>query len=157
MSHHIYWLSNDVFVAQRHCIKTKGITYDGKVSVTHKDVECQRWDSHHPHTHKYTNTSQFPDATLADAANYCRAPDGRDIPWCYTISAERRWDYCDFEEIYWGMKTSVSFTMMVGFSHLRLQNRVVSLGKSLMQNILSTIVSNKTKLLGLLYPLSLQK
>ena len=45
----------------------------------------------------------FPDTTLADAANYCRALGGETLPWCYTTSTEQRWDYCDFETIYWGI------------------------------------------------------
>ena len=123
-------------VAQRFCIDTKGITYDGKVSVTQENIACQRWDSQHPHVHEYTDPAQFPDATLEDAANHCRAPDGRDIPWCYTTSAERRWDYCDFEDIYWGMKTRVFFVIMVGVSHRPLQNRDGSLRKCLLQRIM---------------------
>ena len=89
---------------QHHCIDTKGLIYDGKVSVTQQNVECQRLDSQYPHAHKYTDQSQFPDATLADAANYCGAPDGRDRPWCFTTSAGQHWDYCDFEAIFWGMQ-----------------------------------------------------
>ena len=108
-----YWYISNVVVAHRHCIDTGGLIYGGKVSVTHGNVDCQRWDIQHPHVHKYTDPSRFPDASLADASNYCRAPDGRDIPWCYTTSAEQRWDYCDFEAIYWGMKPNKWFIIMI--------------------------------------------
>ena len=91
-------------LAQYHCIDIRGLIYDGKVSVTQQNVECQRWNSQHPHVHKYTDPSWFPDLTLADAANYCRALDGDDIPWCFTTSAQLRWDYCDMKTIFWGMQ-----------------------------------------------------
>ena len=54
----------------------------------------------------YTDPSRFPDANLADASNYCRAPDGSSLPWCYKTLAEQRWDYCDFERIFWGKQTT---------------------------------------------------
>ena len=89
--------------AQRYCVDVRGLSYSGKVSVTQQNIPCQRWDSQHPHAHGYTDSSMFPDTTLADAANYCRVLDGNGLPWCYTTSAEQPWDYCDFDTIYWGM------------------------------------------------------
>ena len=95
--------------AQNHCIDTEGLIYVGKVSVTQQNVQCQRWEVQHPHIHRYTDPSRFPDTTLADAANYCRAPDGRDVPWCYTTSTEQRWDHCDVEAIIEGMQQVKQF------------------------------------------------
>ena len=95
-------------VAQWHCINTKGLIYDGNVSVTQQNIECQRWDSQHPHAHKHIDPSLFPDTTLADAENYCRALDASHIPLCYTTSAEHRWDHCDLDAIYWGNKFIVT-------------------------------------------------
>ena len=92
-----------VIAAKRQCVASGGLTYSGTISVTRQHIDCQRWDSQHSHEHRYTDPSRFPDATLADAANYCRKPDGKDLPWCYTVSADQLWDYCDMEAIFWGM------------------------------------------------------
>ncbi|KAI0230314.1 hypothetical protein LSAT2_019313, partial [Lamellibrachia satsuma] len=35
----------------------------------------------------------FPDQSIGEASNYCRNPDGRRKPWCYTNSMHRQ--YCD--------------------------------------------------------------
>ena len=91
-------------VAQQTCVSTDGLVYNGNVAVTQQDKECQRWDSQYPHKHRYTDPSKFPDSTLADAGNYCRAPDGNHLPWCYTTSIDQCWEYCDFDMIYWGMQ-----------------------------------------------------
>ena len=97
-----FWYGLIAIAAQRYCVDVRGLVYSGKVSLTQQNVPCQRWDSQHPHVHGFTDASNFPDTTLADAANYCRAPDGNGKPWCYTTSAEQRWDHCDFDTIYWG-------------------------------------------------------
>ena len=94
-------------VGKQYCVDTVGLLYSGTVAVTQQGIDCQRWDSQHPHAHGYTDPARFADDTLADAANYCRAPDGRTLPWCYTISADQRWDYCNIEEIYWGIQCDV--------------------------------------------------
>ena len=86
----------------QYCVDTANLTDSGKVSVTQAGIDCQRWDSQHPHTHGYTDPARFADDTLADAANYCRAPDGRTLPWCYTTSADQRWNYCDIDMIFKG-------------------------------------------------------
>ncbi|XP_045168669.2 plasminogen-like [Mercenaria mercenaria] len=69
--------------------------YKGFKRVTKDNVQCQRWDAQSPHKHKYTNPDDYPDASLADASNYCRSPEGS-RPWCYTTGS-KRWDYCDVE------------------------------------------------------------
>ena len=86
-----------ITLAERHCVNFYGLTYSGEVSVSQQNIPCQRWDLQHPHIHVHTDPSMFPDHTLADAANYCRAPNGNGWLWCYTTSVEQRWDYCDFE------------------------------------------------------------
>ena len=65
--------------------------HHGTISVTTSGYVCQRWDSQST----YTN---FPvDATIADAANYCRNPDN-DVggPWCLVDSSSypKSWEYC---------------------------------------------------------------
>ena len=94
-------------VGKQYCVDTAGLLYSGTFAVTQQGIDCQRWDSQHPHAHGYTDPARFPDDTLADAANYCRAPAGRTLPWCYTMSADHRWDYCNIEDIYWGIQCDV--------------------------------------------------
>ena len=56
------------------------------------DRVCQRWDSQSPHSHPHTPQAH-PDAGLEE--NFCRNPDNKERPWCYTTDAVWRWDYCD--------------------------------------------------------------
>ncbi|XP_078700917.1 uncharacterized protein LOC144927396 [Branchiostoma floridae x Branchiostoma belcheri] len=56
---------------------------------------CQRWDSQSPHTHSHTPQAH-PDAGLEE--NFCRNPDNKDRPWCYTTNPTLRWDYCNVME-----------------------------------------------------------
>ena len=98
---------------QQYCVNTEGLIYSGNESFTRGYVQCQWWDSQHPHAHRFTDPAMFLDANLTDAANYCRAPDGERIWWCYTTSTEQRWDYCDFDRIYWGILCSA----IIQFDH----------------------------------------
>ena len=60
-----------------------------------------RWDSSTPHktSNASKNVALFPDATIADAQNYCRNPIYPDEiatgPWCYTTDPASNWEYCD--------------------------------------------------------------
>lgn len=38
---------------------------------------------------------RHPDKGLHD--NYCRNPDGRHRPWCYTTDPDTLWEYCDIK------------------------------------------------------------
>ena len=38
---------------------------------------------------------RFPDKGLDD--NYCRNPDGRHRPWCFTTDPNTPWEYCDIK------------------------------------------------------------
>ena len=67
--------------------------YQGKHALTKDNVVCQRWDSQIPHEHTFTDASQYPDATVQDAENYCRGRDSEPWPWCYTTSSVR-WEFC---------------------------------------------------------------
>ena len=71
-----------------------GYTYTGNLNVTTSGFPCQRWDSHWPYEHNHNDISEFPDANLDEASNYCRNPI-REEPtlWCYT-TASLRWDFC---------------------------------------------------------------
>lgn len=47
-------------------------------------------------SHEYTDLLRFPDGNLADSANYCRNPNGRQRgPWCFTVDNNVEWEYCD--------------------------------------------------------------
>ncbi len=73
-----------------------GSDYLGNVSVTETGLECQRWDSQTPHRHSYHLTN-FPEKDLTLASNYCRNPNGRIRPWCYTTDRDIEWEYCRLE------------------------------------------------------------
>eukprot|EP00058_Branchiostoma_floridae_P002766 XP_002588254.1 hypothetical protein BRAFLDRAFT_124705 [Branchiostoma floridae] len=72
----------------------KGRSYVGR-SNRAGDRVCQRWDSQSPHSHPHTPQSH-PDAGLE--GNFCRNPDNKERPWCYTTDESQRWDYCEVME-----------------------------------------------------------
>ncbi|XP_078616323.1 uncharacterized protein LOC144884728 [Branchiostoma floridae x Branchiostoma japonicum] len=72
----------------------KGRSYAGPVNRA-GDRVCQRWDSQSPHSHPHTPQAH-PDAGLEE--NFCRNPDNKERPWCYTTDPTRRWDYCNVME-----------------------------------------------------------
>ncbi|XP_053383873.1 uncharacterized protein LOC123562463 [Mercenaria mercenaria] len=69
--------------------------YTGPTSKTTSGHICQRWSSDTPHHHKYHSDERFPDASVDEAANHCRSPDGDVTPWCYTTNEKERWEYCN--------------------------------------------------------------
>ena len=70
------------------CIDPK--TYNGTLNVTLKGYTCQRWDSQHPHMHNWNFPDHFPnDASLYDAHNYCRNPDGTGMSNINNMSFDR--------------------------------------------------------------------
>lgn len=76
------------------CFKTSSNRYNGFKSTTYDGHTCQRWDSQTPHKHSRNQADRFPDASVADAANYCRDPDDEGLPWCYTTDPDVRWQLC---------------------------------------------------------------
>lgn len=50
--------------------------YRGKISKSKSGKPCLRWDS----KKRFANAMYFPDASVAEAANYCRVP----FPWHLT-------------------------------------------------------------------------
>eukprot|EP00058_Branchiostoma_floridae_P007251 XP_002592739.1 hypothetical protein BRAFLDRAFT_67179 [Branchiostoma floridae] len=72
----------------------KGRSYAGKINRV-GDRLCQRWDSQSPHSHPHTPQAH-PDAGLEE--NFCRNPDNKERPWCYTTDEGWRWDYCEVME-----------------------------------------------------------
>lgn len=61
-----------------------GLRYRGKMNVTQSGMACQPWDSQTPHAHKIVPSLLT--ASKLDM-NYCRNPDMRDQPWCYTTNS----------------------------------------------------------------------
>ena len=37
----------------------------------------------------------YPDASIEDAQNFCRNPNGRPQAWCYTTDPDINMQYCD--------------------------------------------------------------
>ncbi|XP_035665753.1 sortilin-related receptor-like, partial [Branchiostoma floridae] len=70
-------------------LRDKGTSYRGRAN---RYSSCQFWTSQYPHTHNHTPQA-YPRAGLE--RNYCRNPDGKDRPWCYTNNLLIRWRYCD--------------------------------------------------------------
>ncbi|XP_029421083.1 plasminogen [Nannospalax galili] len=73
------------------CLKGRGESYRGTVSVTVSGKTCQRWSEQTPQKHNRT-PENFPCKNLEE--NYCRNPDGETAPWCYTTDSKVRWEYC---------------------------------------------------------------
>ncbi|XP_066269404.1 uncharacterized protein [Branchiostoma lanceolatum] len=69
-------------------LQDKGTSYRGR---SNRDGSCQFWTSQYPHSHNHTPEA-YPSAGLEQ--NYCRNPDGKDRPWCYTNNPFVRWMYC---------------------------------------------------------------
>ncbi|XP_057692146.1 hepatocyte growth factor [Corythoichthys intestinalis] len=80
--------------SQVECIHCNGEDYRGPIDHTESGKECQRWDLEEPHKHQY-HPDRYPDKGLDD--NYCRNPDGRHRPWCFTTDPKTSWEYCSIK------------------------------------------------------------
>lgn len=78
--------------SQEVCITCNGEDYRGKMDQTESGKECQRWDSTRPHKHHF-QPKRYRQKDLKD--NYCRNPDNRLRPWCYTVDPKTPWEYCN--------------------------------------------------------------
>ncbi|XP_039648438.1 hepatocyte growth factor a isoform X1 [Perca fluviatilis] len=74
------------------CMTCNGEDYRGKMDHTERGKECQRWDSARPHKHHF-QPKKYRQKDLKD--NYCRNPDNRLRPWCYTMDPKTPWEYCN--------------------------------------------------------------
>ena len=77
-----------------------GASYSGTVAQTSSGLTCQAWSSQSPHNHNMNDPDDFPDSTIADAANYCRNPDGSPTAWCFTEDGKEDCDICPCDQ--WG-------------------------------------------------------
>uniref|UniRef100_A0A8D3D1H7 Hepatocyte growth factor n=1 Tax=Scophthalmus maximus TaxID=52904 RepID=A0A8D3D1H7_SCOMX len=80
--------------SQVECMNCNGEDYRGPMDHTESGKECQRWDLEEPHKHQH-QPNRHPDKGLDD--NYCRNPDGRHRPWCFTTDPDTPWEYCDIK------------------------------------------------------------
>uniref|UniRef100_A0A8C9TNP9 Hepatocyte growth factor n=1 Tax=Scleropages formosus TaxID=113540 RepID=A0A8C9TNP9_SCLFO len=69
----------------------QGEKYRGTVDVTPSGIKCQRWDSQFPHNHSYS-PQNYKCKDLRE--NFCRNPNGADLPWCFTMDPNVRWAFC---------------------------------------------------------------
>uniref|UniRef100_A0A8C5HD14 Hepatocyte growth factor-like n=1 Tax=Gouania willdenowi TaxID=441366 RepID=A0A8C5HD14_GOUWI len=74
------------------CMFCNGEDYRGQMDHTESGIECQRWDSARPHKHHF-QPKKHRKEDLRD--NYCRNPDNRLRPWCYTMDSKTPWEYCN--------------------------------------------------------------
>uniref|UniRef100_A0AAR2INK0 Hepatopoietin-A n=1 Tax=Pygocentrus nattereri TaxID=42514 RepID=A0AAR2INK0_PYGNA len=77
------------------CMMCNGESYRGPMDHTESGRECQRWDLEEPHKHLF-HPKRYPDKGLKD--NYCRNPDGRQRPWCFTTDPNTPWEYCSIKQ-----------------------------------------------------------
>ncbi|XP_058606468.1 hepatocyte growth factor isoform X1 [Onychostoma macrolepis] len=77
------------------CMTCNGESYRGPLDHTESGRECQRWDLDEPHKHLF-HPKRYPDKGLKD--NYCRNPDGRQRPWCFTTDPSTPWEYCNIKQ-----------------------------------------------------------
>jgi len=82
------------------CYEGDGRDYnhESKLNITKTGKTCQRWDSHTPHKHGETaweDAGNYPDETVADAANHCRNPGGEEMPFCMTTDPKTFHEECN--------------------------------------------------------------
>jgi hypothetical protein len=65
--------------------------YIGHAASTVSGLRCIRWDSLTPQTAvpQALVPSNYPDASIKDAASFCRDVEHRGFPWCYTGTGTR--------------------------------------------------------------------
>ncbi|XP_078018081.1 scavenger receptor cysteine-rich type 1 protein M130-like [Epinephelus lanceolatus] len=73
------------------CATGNGEMYRGRIAVTESGKTCQSWSAQTPHQHDKT-PENYPHKGLDN--NYCRNPDNKKMPWCYTTDSETRWEHC---------------------------------------------------------------
>ncbi|XP_060558946.1 uncharacterized protein LOC132719211 isoform X2 [Ruditapes philippinarum] len=107
----VRWQLCGIYKCPGDCFKISSNRYNGFESTTYDGHTCQRWDSQTPHKHSRNQADRFPDASVADAANYCRDPDGEGLPWCYTTDPDVRWQLCGIYKCtggnYWAGMTAL--------------------------------------------------
>ena len=76
-------------------LRNKMWQYRGTMSVTVSGKKCQYWQHQRPHSHSMGSTDvEFPDGSIAAAANFCRNPNRETRLWCFTIDPNTRTETC---------------------------------------------------------------
>uniref|UniRef100_H2Y5M0 Peptidase S1 domain-containing protein n=1 Tax=Ciona savignyi TaxID=51511 RepID=H2Y5M0_CIOSA len=75
---------------------TNASAYRGSASITLSGFACQNWDANTPNIHTFHS---YRNPSLAELGhhNFCRAPLGDTMPWCFTTNPAYRWEYCDVD------------------------------------------------------------
>jgi hypothetical protein len=68
------------------CYVESGAEYNGLVDITSSGRSCQKWADQKPHAHTQDTLGNH---------NYCRNPDSKEQPWCYTLDPDKEWEYCN--------------------------------------------------------------
>uniref|UniRef100_A0A8C2Z4G3 Kringle domain-containing protein n=1 Tax=Cyclopterus lumpus TaxID=8103 RepID=A0A8C2Z4G3_CYCLU len=78
------------------CYVDDGESYRGNVSETDDRHECLYWNSHFILENGADPFNSFEDKDGLGPHNFCRNPDGDEMPWCFFRQGRRlSWDYCD--------------------------------------------------------------
>lgn len=85
---------NSLFLLSECRDTQKGEAYIGKTSQTVDGHQCVRWDSVDEFDPDYYIV-HFLTGSKSAHANYCRNPDNKIAPWCYTELVGGGWDYCN--------------------------------------------------------------
>ncbi|XP_041644909.1 hyaluronan-binding protein 2-like [Cheilinus undulatus] len=81
------------------CFVDDGESYRGNVSETDDGDECLHWNSHFILDSGVNPFNSFEDKDGLGPHNFCRNPDGENMPWCFFRRGRRLlWDYCDVTE-----------------------------------------------------------
>ncbi|XP_052685066.1 uncharacterized protein LOC128164975 [Crassostrea angulata] len=71
----------------------KGLDYFGTEKKTVDNIECQRWDKVEQLQHGFS--IGFMGLSASEHENYCRNPDGKEMPWCYPVNSTVEFQYCN--------------------------------------------------------------
>ncbi|XP_041646252.1 neurogenic locus notch homolog protein 2-like isoform X2 [Cheilinus undulatus] len=77
------------------CFVDDGESYRGNVSETDDGDECLHWNNHFILDSGVNPFNSFEDKDGLGPHNFCRNPDGENMPWCFFRRGCRLlWDYC---------------------------------------------------------------
>lgn len=75
------------------CWDSVNTQYRGTISRSMNGYECVRWDS--PDLPE-PSFAKYLEGNASMHKNYCRQPTGlHDIPWCFVVSTDLEWEYCN--------------------------------------------------------------
>ena len=94
LAHALFRLEHCPLLSEIPCYFGDGYTYAGIVDQTESGSKCDSWGNPTSRTDPWTNSSGFPESSMAAVKNYCRNPDGSARPWCYSTNVNHRWEHC---------------------------------------------------------------